>query len=53
MQIDDAETNVRAGTVIFIPGNAKHGIRNEDEELELKWLYVFAVDSFEQIKYRF
>lgn len=53
IQIDGIEKEVRTGHVIYIPGNAKHGIRNEDPELDLVWLYVFAVDAFEDVKYRF
>lgn len=53
MRIDDYEQEVSAGSVIYIPGNAEHGIRNEDPQEELKWLYVFGTDSFQDIKYRF
>jgi mannose-6-phosphate isomerase-like protein (cupin superfamily) len=53
MQIDDNERTVQAGSVVYIPGDAKHGIRNEDPHEELKWLYVFGADSFQDIKYRF
>jgi mannose-6-phosphate isomerase-like protein (cupin superfamily) len=53
MQIDGKEQEVAAGSVVYIPGDAKHGIRNDDPEQELKWLYVFGADSFEDIKYRF
>ena len=53
MQIDDREEKVAAGSVVYIPGDAKHGIRNEDPTEELKWLYVFGTDSFQDVKYRF
>ena len=41
IHIDSVEQSVGPGSIIYIPGNAKHGIRNDDIELELKWLYVF------------
>lgn len=53
MQIDDQEHEVTVGSVVYIPSNAKHGLRNEDPDQELKWLYVFGTNSFEDIKYRF
>lgn len=53
MKIDGHEQEVAAGSVVFIPGDAEHGIRNEDPQEELKWLYVFGTDSFQDIKYRF
>jgi mannose-6-phosphate isomerase-like protein (cupin superfamily) len=53
MQIDDREEAVAAGSVVYIPGDAKHGIRNDDPTQELQWLYVFGADSFEDVKYRF
>ncbi|ETN42163.1 uncharacterized protein HMPREF1541_04104 [Cyphellophora europaea CBS 101466] len=53
MEIDGREQDVCAGSVVYIPGNARHGIRNDDPEQELKWLYVFGTDSFEDVKYRF
>lgn len=51
--IDGEESEVAAGDVVFIPGDAEHGIRNEEEEEELVWLYVFAADAFEEVVYRF
>ena len=51
--IDSVESAVETGSVIFIPGDAKHGIRNTDEAQDLVWLYVFAADDFSEIQYRF
>lgn len=51
--IEDVESVVEAGGIVFIPGDAKHGIRNTSETQELVWLYVFAVDDFSDIHYRF
>lgn len=39
--------------MVFIPGDAEHGIRNLDPGEELRWFYCFAVDGFEEVKYRF
>lgn len=52
MQIDGVEQEVSAGSVVYIPGDAEHGIRNESDE-EMKWLYVFGADSFGDVVYRF
>jgi mannose-6-phosphate isomerase-like protein (cupin superfamily) len=51
--IDGVESPVEPGSVAFIPGDAKHGIRNIDETRELVWLYVFAADDFKEVHYRF
>ncbi|KAK6380221.1 hypothetical protein LTS17_005410 [Exophiala oligosperma] len=66
--IDGVEREVQSGDTIYIPGNAEHGIRNScatttseegsgtdrvDDREELKWFYVFAVDKFEDVVYRF
>ncbi|PTU25372.1 hypothetical protein P175DRAFT_0498491 [Aspergillus ochraceoroseus IBT 24754] len=45
----DGETHsVLPGSVIFIPGDAEHGIANESAE-PLEWFYVFPAASFEDI----
>jgi oxalate decarboxylase/phosphoglucose isomerase-like protein (cupin superfamily) len=44
--------NVSAGTGIFIPGNAEHGIKNIGF-FTLKFLYAFAVDGFSEVVYVF
>jgi mannose-6-phosphate isomerase-like protein (cupin superfamily) len=51
--VDGVESPVEAGSVVFIPGDAKHGVRNTDEVQELTFMYVFAVDDFKEIHYRF
>ena len=51
MQIDGLEYKVEAGSVVYIPGDSKHGIRNECEE-DLTWLWVFAADGFGDVVYR-
>lgn len=52
MYVDGAEQRVEKGGVVFIPGNAEHGIRNVGEE-DLVWFYCFAADRFEDVVYRF
>lgn len=53
VEIDGAQHPVEAGSVVYIPGDAKHGIRNDDPVAELKWLYIFPTNGFGDIKYRF
>ena len=43
---------VRAGTAAYIPSNSEHAIRNTGND-QLRFFYVFAVGSFEEIEYRF
>jgi quercetin dioxygenase-like cupin family protein len=50
--VEGVDHAIEAGTMVFIPGNARHQIVNvEDEELQL--LYVFAEQAFGKIVYRF
>ncbi|PNS18382.1 hypothetical protein CAC42_6199 [Sphaceloma murrayae] len=44
---------VAAGDVVYIPGDERHGIRNSSDKEELAWMYYFACDGFEDVKYRF
>lgn len=46
------EHALRAGSSVFIPGNALHGARNTGREV-LRMLYVFAADSFSDVHYFF
>jgi mannose-6-phosphate isomerase-like protein (cupin superfamily) len=52
MTIDGERHDVSAGTGIFIPGNAEHGISNAGPET-LKFLYAFAVNGFSEVVYVF
>jgi mannose-6-phosphate isomerase-like protein (cupin superfamily) len=52
VRIDQQEYEVNKGSVVFIPGDAEHGIFNKGNE-DLVWLYVFAASGFDQIVYRF
>ncbi|KAJ4987449.1 hypothetical protein SVAN01_07049 [Stagonosporopsis vannaccii] len=50
--IEGREYAVEKGTVVWIPGDAEHGVVNTGAE-ELVWLYVFAADGFADVVYRF
>ncbi|KAJ5257112.1 hypothetical protein N7478_013216 [Penicillium angulare] len=50
--IDGEKSRVNAGATVFIPGDAEHGIVNTGKG-QLRWFYVFAVNSFEEVVYRF
>ncbi|OJJ02172.1 hypothetical protein ASPVEDRAFT_41652 [Aspergillus versicolor CBS 583.65] len=50
--IDGTEHVVSKGAVVFIPGDAEHGVRNEGEE-SLEWFYVFPTAGFGDVVYRF
>ena len=50
--LDGVEREVHAGSAVFIPGDCAHGIRNPHPR-PLRLLYVFAVDSFAEVEYRF
>jgi len=50
--IDGIEHEVKKGSMVFIPGDVEHGIKNVGEG-NLVWLYAFAADSFGQVVYRF
>jgi quercetin dioxygenase-like cupin family protein len=52
VSIDGQEQEVRAGAVVYIPGNSEHGIRNTGSG-RLHFFYAFAVGSFEEIEYQF
>ena len=50
--LDGVEHPVAAGTAVHIPGDAEHGIRNTGPT-RLRFFYAFAVDSFDDVVYRF
>jgi mannose-6-phosphate isomerase-like protein (cupin superfamily) len=50
--LNGAETAVKAGSAVFIPGMAEHGIRQTGTEL-LRLFYGFPVDTFDQVEYLF
>ena len=43
---------VRKGSVVFIPGDAEHGVCNTGVG-DLVWLYIFAASGFGEIVYQF
>jgi quercetin dioxygenase-like cupin family protein len=50
--IDGTDHGAGVGTVVFIPGNAEHGIHNESSR-RTRLFYVFATDRFSDVVYRF
>lgn len=50
--LDGVEHPVAAGSAVFIPGDAEHGIRNTGEGM-LRFVYAFPTDSFDDVQYRF
>jgi quercetin dioxygenase-like cupin family protein len=52
VEINGVRHHVTEGTVLWIPGDAMHGVFCGLDET-LKWLYVFPEGRFEDIKYRF
>ena len=52
MSLDGREIPVKAGSAVFIPGMAEHGIRQTGNEI-LRLFYVFPVDSFDGVEYLF
>lgn len=52
VSIAGTEYPIRAGSAVFIPGNAQHAVRNTGDTV-MRLLYVFAADSFSNIEYHF
>ncbi len=52
MSLEGHEIPVKAGSAVFIPGMAEHGIRQTGSEI-LRLFYVFPVDSFDGVEYLF
>lgn len=50
--IEGVTERVRRGSSVFIPSNAKHGIKNVGDE-SLRFFYVFPASSFGDVVYRF
>lgn len=51
MLIDKKITAVGSGSVIYIPGNVAHGIRNTSEQ-RLILMWMFPNDTWNEIKYQ-
>jgi mannose-6-phosphate isomerase-like protein (cupin superfamily) len=52
MSLDGREILVRAGSAVFIPAMAEHGIRQTGDDV-LRLFYAFPVDSFDAVEYLF
>ena len=52
LTIEGIERDVAAGSAVFIPGNAEHGIRNDGDSV-LRIFYVFPTGCFADVIYRF
>ncbi len=50
--LDGVEHPVTAGSAVFVPGDAEHGIRNTGAT-PLRFHYAFPVDSLQEVDYRF
>lgn len=50
--LDGDDHEVTAGSTVYIPGDAEHGIRNT-ASARLTFFYAFAADSFTDVVYRF
>jgi mannose-6-phosphate isomerase-like protein (cupin superfamily) len=50
--VDDVTSAVRTGTAVFVPGGAEHSLANTGSTT-MRLLYSFAVDSFDDVEYRF
>ncbi len=50
--VEDEEFPVAAGSTVFVPGGAWHSARNTGEDV-LRILYVFPVDSFDDVVYEY
>ena len=52
VSLEGREIPVSAGSAVFIPGMAEHGIRQTGDEI-LRLFYAFPVDSFDGVEYLF
>jgi mannose-6-phosphate isomerase-like protein (cupin superfamily) len=52
LSLEGREVPVSAGSAVFIPGMAEHGIRQTGNEV-LRLFYAFPVDSFDSVEYLF
>lgn len=51
VKIGDVHHKISAGTAVFLPGDAEHGVVAGDEGLT--FLFVFPVDRLNEVDYRF
>ena len=50
--LEGNEVAVKAGSAVFIPGMAEHGVRQTGTE-RLRFFYGFPVDSLDKVEYLF
>ncbi len=50
--VDGTEHPVRAGTLVHIPGDAEHGVRNTGTD-RLRFFYTLAAPAFDEVEYHF
>ncbi len=50
--LDGVEHVVRPGSSVFVPGDVEHGIHNP-YDAPMRFHYVFPVDSWDSVEYRF
>jgi mannose-6-phosphate isomerase-like protein (cupin superfamily) len=50
--LNGEDVPVKAGSAVFIPGMAEHGVRQSGTGL-LRFFYGFPVDSFDSVEYLF
>ncbi|KAF4994096.1 hypothetical protein FGRMN_6011 [Fusarium graminum] len=51
VEVDGERHHVSQNNLVWIPGDAEHGVFCGDQELS--WLYFFPGDSFDNVVYRF
>lgn len=52
LQLDGVEHRMGAGSAVFIPGGARHGVRNLGST-SARLFYTLAADSFDEVHYVF
>ncbi|QJY48588.1 cupin domain-containing protein [Pseudonocardia broussonetiae] len=52
LRLDDTDHRLRAGSTVFLPGGATHGVTNTGDAVA-RVFYVLAAGSFEEVGYRF
>lgn len=52
LTLDGVEHALGTGHAVFIPGGTEHGIRNDGTDV-LSFFYVFDVDAFDDVEYRY
>lgn len=52
VNIDGKVSKLSIGTAVFVPSNSLHAIGNDGDAV-LRVLYVFGVNSFDEVKYVF